>query len=70
MWNDFIQEEIRRGSLHASRPTEKGGGENVDLAGKAMKISSGGATSKWKNKKKDMRKFKCFTCHQPGHYAS
>jgi hypothetical protein len=47
--------------------------ENLALAsqekkGKFKKISSGESTSQ-EDKKKDMRKVKCFACHKFGHYA-
>ena len=64
MWDDFIQEEIRRGSQHEGQ--QKGDDEeNLALTGKskgnAKKKSSGGATSQ-DGKKKDFSKVKCFAC--------
>ena len=73
MWDDFIQEEIRRESLHGD---QQGGDEEENLAltrkskGKVKKKKpTEGATSQEK-KKKDVSKVKCFACHKPRHFTS
>ena len=72
MWDDFIQEDIQRGSLHETQQVEDEK-KNLALArkrkGKAKKLS-GGATSQNKEKQKDMSKVKCFTYKKYGHFAS
>jgi len=71
LWDDFIQEENRRGYVHGSLSTcnEE---ENVALAAKCKNkskmVSKGGNKQKGEGKK-DMSKVKCFACHQFGHYA-
>jgi hypothetical protein len=71
LWDDFIQEELRDEELNGGR--HKNDDENLALAsqekkGKFKKISSGESTSQ-DDKKKDMRKVKCFACHKFGNYA-
>jgi hypothetical protein len=42
---------------------------NQERKGKFKKISSGGSSTQDGKKNKDMRKFKCFSCHKFVHYA-
>jgi hypothetical protein len=71
LWDDFVQEETRRGYVHGSSSTghEK---ENVALATTSKKkfrnSPKGGQKPKGEGKK-DMSKVKCFSCHKFGHYA-
>jgi hypothetical protein len=71
LWDDFVQEETRRGYVHGSSSTgheEK----NVALAAnnkkKFRKGPKGGNKPKGDGKK-DMSKVRCFVCHKFGHYA-
>jgi hypothetical protein len=56
LWDDFTQDEIREGSQE--RAMDGADDENVVLVGKSNE------------KKKDMSKVRCFTCHKTGHYVS
>jgi hypothetical protein len=71
LWDDFVQEETRRGYVHGSSSTGHDE-ENVALAAnkkkKFKKDPKGGNKPKGEGKK-DMRKFKCFAFHKFGHYA-
>ena len=73
MWDDFIQEEIRRESLHGG---QQRGEEEENLAftekgkGKAKKKKPNEGETSQDKKKKDVSKVKCFTCHKSGHFAS
>ncbi len=71
MWDDFIQEEIIRGSKSAGQH-DGYDEDNVALSAKgdkkSKKVSKGGAKQKGEGKK-DMSKVKCFACHKMGHYA-
>jgi hypothetical protein len=71
LWDDFVQEEKRRGYVHGSSSTSHEE-ENVALATtikkKFRKVSKGGQKPKGEGKK-DMSKVKCFSCHKFGHYA-
>ena len=58
LWDDFTQEEIRKGS-QGSGQNEGANEENVALSAKGKKKS-----------KKDLSKVRCFACNQYGHYAS
>jgi hypothetical protein len=63
--NDFIQEEIRKGSQHGDKK-KTDDEENLALAskkGKGKKRSIEGASSKGGKKKLDMTKVKCYVCH-------
>jgi hypothetical protein len=71
LWDDFIQEETRRGYVLGSSSTGNEE-ENVALAAKGKNRSKKGSKGGNKQKgegKKDMSKVKCFACHQFGHYA-
>jgi len=71
LWDDFVQEETRRGYVHGSSSTGHEE-ENVALATTSKKKFRKGPKGGQKPKgegKKDMRKFKCFSCHKFGHYA-
>ena len=81
LWDDFIQEEIRRrftsGSTFVGVEVE----ENVALAakgrgkGKSRKGPTGGGTGRGAGRGtgrgggKDLTKVKCWHCHEMGHYA-
>jgi hypothetical protein len=72
LWDDFVQEELRDEDMNGGR--YKNDDENLALAiqakkGKFKKTASGESTSQ-DDKKRDMRKVKCFACHKFGHYAS
>ena len=67
LWDDFIQEETRRGYVQGSS-SNGNDEENVALAAKSKKNSKGGNKSKGEGKN-DMSKVKCFACHKMGHYA-
>ena len=73
LWDDFIQEETRRGYLQGSTSHSKEDEENVALAanGKKKKTKKGskGGTKQQDGEKKDMRKVKCFACQKFGHYT-
>jgi hypothetical protein len=69
LWDDFIQEETRRGygQGSSSNGNEE---ENVALVAKGKKKSKKGSKGGNKQKgegKKDMSKVKCFACHKFGH---
>jgi len=71
LWDDFIQEELRDEEANGGR--HKVDDENIALAiptkkGKFKKFVIGESTSQ-DNKKIDMNKVKCFTCHKFGHHA-
>jgi transposase InsO family protein len=79
LWDDFVQEETRRGYVHgvgSSGVHEDE--ENVALAakGKGKKTKKrgnpGGHNEKGKPKKgeKDMSKVRCWACQKQGHYAA
>jgi hypothetical protein len=71
LWDDFIQEETRRGYVQGSS-SNGNDEENVALATKSKKKSKKGSKGGNKSKgegKKDMSKVKCFACHKMGHYA-
>jgi hypothetical protein len=71
LWDDFVQEETRRGYVHGSSSTGHDE-ENVALAAnikkKFKKGPKGGNKPKGEGNK-DMSKVKCFACHKFGHYA-
>jgi hypothetical protein len=71
LWDDFVQEETRRGYVHGSSSTGHEE-ENVALATTSKKKFRKGPKGGQKPKgegKKDMSKVKCFACHKFGHYA-
>lgn len=73
-WDDFIQEEIRRGFVRGNSSMGGEVEENVALAtkgkkGKSMKGPTGGGKAFGKGKGKDLRKVKCWHCQEMGHYA-
>jgi hypothetical protein len=71
LWDDFVQEETRRGYVHDSSSTGHEE-ENVALATTSKKKFKKGPKGGQKPKgegKKDMSKVKCFVCHKFGHYA-
>jgi hypothetical protein len=71
LWDDFIQEETRRGYVQGSS-VNGNDEENVALATKSKKNSKKGSKGRNKSKgerEKDMSKFKCFACHKRGHYV-
>jgi hypothetical protein len=71
LWDDFVQEETRRGYVHGSSSTGHEE-ENVALATTSKKKFKRGPKGGHKPKgegKKDMSKVKCFPCHKFGHYA-
>jgi hypothetical protein len=71
LWDDFVQEETRRGCVHGSSSTGHDE-ENVALAANSKKKFRKGPKGRNKPKgegKKDMSKVKCFACHTFGHYA-
>jgi hypothetical protein len=71
LWDDFVQEETRRGYVHGSSSTSNDE-ENVALVANNKKKFKKGlkAWNKLKGEgKKDMSKVKCFACHKFGHYA-
>ena len=71
LWDDFVQEETRRGYVHGSSSTGHEE-ENVALATTSKKKFRKGPKGGQKPKgegKKDMSKVKCFACHKFWHYA-
>jgi hypothetical protein len=71
LWDEFVQEETRRGYVHGSSYTGHEE-ENVALATTSKKKFKKGPKGGNKPKaegKKDMSKVKCFACHKFGHYA-
>jgi transposase InsO family protein len=79
LWDDFVQEETRRGYVHGVGSSGvQEDEENVALAakGKGKKTKKrgnlGGHNEKGKNKKgeKDMSKVRCWACQKQGHYAA
>jgi hypothetical protein len=71
LWDDFVQEETRRGYVHGSSSTSHEE-ENVALATTSKKKFRKGPKGGQKPKgegKKDMSKVKCFACHKFGHYV-
>jgi hypothetical protein len=71
LWDDFVQEETRRGYVHGSSSAGHEE-ENVALATTSKKKFKKGPKGGQKPKgegKKDMSKVKCFACHKFGHYA-
>jgi hypothetical protein len=71
LWDDFVQEETRRGYVHGSSSTGHEE-ENVALAANSKKKFKKGPKGGNKPKsegKKDMSKVKCFACHKFGHYG-
>jgi hypothetical protein len=56
LWDYFTQEEIYEGSRE--KAVDGVDVKNVSLVGNRN------------DKKKDMRKVRCFACHKTGHYAS
>ena len=73
LWDDFIQEETRRGYIQGSTSHNKDDEENVALAAKRKKKKtkkgSKGGTKQQDGEKKDMSKVKCFACQKFGHYV-
>ena len=79
LWDDCIQNEIRKNQLGAAKPVEED--DNVALLaggkkGKGKKqasTSGGGGKDKGKckqlNKEKDYSKVKCWNCQRMGHFA-
>jgi hypothetical protein len=70
LWDDFVQEETRRGYVHGSYTGHEE--KNVALATTSKKKFKKGPKGGHKPKgerKKDMSKVKCFACHKFGHYA-
>ena len=80
LWDDCIQNEIRKNQLGAAKPVEED--DNVALLARGKKgkgkkqasTSSGGGKGKGKgkqqvNKEKDYSKVKCWDCQKLGHYA-
>jgi hypothetical protein len=74
LWDNFMQEEPRLASLSGSSSHHNGEEEeNIALArkGKAKTKKGSGSGQTYKGEKKhDMSKVKCFSCHKPEHYAS
>jgi hypothetical protein len=71
LWDDFVQEETRRGYVHGSSSTGNDE-ENVALATNSKKKFKKGPKGGNKPKSEgnnDMSKVKCFVCHKFGHYA-
>jgi hypothetical protein len=80
LWDDFIQEETRRGSGSTSQQQGVEDGDEVDLTFVAkgkMKTKQGpkfGAKEQQsrgqgEQQKKDMSKVRCFACGEMGHYV-
>ena len=75
LWDDFVQEELRVGSISSSG--HRGGEEDtVALVAKGKKkiVKKGPKEGKSKKKggeqqQRDMSKVKCFSCHKFGHYV-
>ena len=72
LWDNFIQEETRKGYVHGITSHSKDEEENVALAAKGKKKkfkkgSKGG--TKQQDGVKDMSKVKCFAFQKFGHYA-
>ena len=75
LWDDFVQEETRRGLVQGSTSHSGVDDENVALAAKGKKKKGpkkGGAKQyqQQSGQKKDLIKIKCYACQAFGHYAS
>jgi hypothetical protein len=75
LWDDFTQEQIQEGSKCGEKKKKSEDEDNLALApkgkGKRKKSSVEGTSSRQGSKKKfDTNKFKCFACHQLGHFSS
>jgi len=60
LWDDFTQKEMRLYSTQASEPKSEEE-ENVGLHAKKRNVVGGS---------RDMRKVRCFACHNTSHYAN
>jgi len=78
LWDDFVQEETRRGYIQGNTSGVRDEEENVALAakgrkGKFRKGPTGGdqaqGQAQGKKKGKNMGKVKCWNCQKMGHYA-
>jgi len=79
LWDDFVQEEMRKDSSSTSQHHVGDDEENVALFTKGKKKAKksglkggpkGGAKQlKEGEQKKDMSKVKCYACHKMGHYV-
>ena len=73
IWDDFVQEETRRGLVQGNSSTSREDEENVDLIAKGKKkFKKGpkkGGAKKQDGQKKDLITVKCFSCQNIGHYV-
>ena len=72
-WDDFVQEETRRGLVQGSSSTSREDEENVALIAKGRKKfkkgSQKGGANQHEGQQKDLSTVKCFACQKFGHYA-
>ena len=74
LWDDFVQEETRRGYIQGSTFGVRDEEENVALAAKGRKGKfrrgpTGGEQAQGQAQGKNMGKVKCWNCQKMGHYA-
>ena len=73
VYDDFVQEETRRGFLQCNALTSREDEEDVDLTAKGKKKckkgSKKGGAKQQDGQKKDLSTIKCFACRKMGHYA-
>eukprot|EP00253_Pinus_taeda_P035262 PITA_35262 len=67
LWSDLMQEKIRRNTKDGTSSKEVE--EDFSLASKANKAKGKMSQGEEGGKKIDLKKFKCFHCHEHGHYA-
>ena len=77
MWDDCIQNEIRKNHLGAAKQGEEDDNVALLARGKKGKSKNGASTSggkgkgkgKQQSKEKDYSKVKCWNCQKMGHYV-
>ena len=68
-WDDFVQEETRRGLVQGNSSTSREDEENMALTAKRKKKFKKGGAKHQEGQKKDLSIVKCFACQKLGHYA-
>ena len=71
-WDDFVQEETRRGLMQGSSSTSREDEENAALTTKGKKKFKKGHTNggaKQQDGQKDLSTVKCCACQKFGHYV-
>ena len=69
IWDDFVQEETRRGLVQGNSSTSMEDEENVVLTAKGKKKFKKAGAKQHDGQKKDLSTVKCFACQKLGHYA-